>query len=247
MNIDTFQGIVEITDTYLQLKDNKLNINKTENDIYTLISDFSGFQELFKLNPKLCESFRVITNNAFQRELPFTIDSTYKRIVEFKKDELSTDLMTMVYDIKNKEIVTCMSHGDQKTNFDYTNNYIYAVFTNPKYYRKGYASQMLTKHIDNKIKEEKSFVFISTIYVWNTPSFNMFQKLGFISFEVKQPEDSEEHMKRKNIEYMPVFGYIDGKPITEDYYYIMVLPSKHLLETDENELDIDDTPNDIKK
>jgi RimJ/RimL family protein N-acetyltransferase len=234
MNINTFNGIVKLTNTELQLKDNKIVVDKKENDMYSLTSSFAGFRELFTHNPNLSESFRTITNQAFQRELPFETDSTYKRIFEFEPDDSSKDLMTMIYDTKNKEIVTCMSHNDEKTNYNYINSYIYAVFTNPKYYRKGYASGMIKEHIDTKIKDEKSIAFISTIYVWNIPSLNMFRKLGFIIYELKQTEDYEEHMKRKNMEYIPVFGYMNEKPITEDYYYIMILPSTYLMENNKS-------------
>jgi hypothetical protein len=232
MNINTFKGITKVTKTELHIKDNKLNFIKKEDSIYSLISDFAGFQQLFKNNSKLCKSFRTITNQAFDRELPFETDSTYNRILNFKPNESSKDQMTMLYDVKNKEIVTCMSHCDDNTTNDYTNCYIYAVFTNQKYYRKGYASRMIKDHIDNKVKEKKSFAFISTVYVWNIPSFNMFRKLGFVTFEIKQSEDSEKHMKRKNMKYIPVFGYMNGKPITEDYYYIMVLPYTYLTEVE---------------
>lgn len=218
-----------------QIKDNiiicpeediTLNIlNKDDNNI-VLQSSLSNVKKLFKLNAKIAKEFNTISNEAFKKEISFTLNSTIKRITEYDLDtDISeigrTDNIIFTYNIQNDEFVASLFYGDKMVDDEIMSIYIYALFSNYKYRRQDHCYNMIQLLSRKKSETYNRFIMISTIYVWNTASIKLYEKLGFTINEYQLSDDIDELMAKKNIKELKYVCDYNGDKLNEAHYFIL--------------------------
>lgn len=203
-----------------------------------------NFKKLLELASEFRDYYYDLADNAFVNEFKYKKGNIQRTIENIKKDSdtESTNFINIYFDSTTGELVSSVFSDVYYSPQDKPTVYFWSLFTNPEYYRKGYAESLLRlitmtniniidqyQCKDNNDDDCESPYFTALAYVWNTPSINLFTKLGYVCTHTITPENTSENQNTlkkytyKNTEY------------TEDVQLHFIYdPSKELDNTIEN-------------
>jgi hypothetical protein len=172
-----------------------------------------SFKNLLEVTPVFAEYYYNLADNAFVKEFNYkpgdlkkTIEDTNYTLVSALDTE-STNFINIYFEINSGDLVTSIfSDVSYPSNHEVPPTvYYWSLFTNPTYYRKGFAESLIKlitmtnisiiEQYQTKKNEDdcKCPLFIALSYVWNTSSINLFTKLGYICTHTITPENNSEN------------------------------------------------------
>jgi RimJ/RimL family protein N-acetyltransferase len=201
------QDTIELTHASSHEIVSNITINKTSieiilttspdpnTNIFIMMLPQEHFKKILEITPKFQEYYYDLADNAFINEWDYKKGDLKKTIenTETENNHSFTNIINIYFDSQSYDIVTCVfadTHTNPTVEEKIPSVYFWSLFTNPKYYRQGFAESMIKLitmfniRIASRVEEEEAVtpIFTSLIYVWNTASINLFTKLGYKCF-----------------------------------------------------------------
>jgi hypothetical protein len=200
--------------------------NCTDTQVLFMMLPQENFKKLLELTPEFRDYYYNLADDAFVNEFKYK-KGDVQRVIENIKNDLdidaeATNFINIYFDSTSGELVSSIfSDVCYPSNQNNPTVYFWSLFTNPKYYRKGFAESLIKlitstnvniiDQYQSKAVEDdddyKSPYFTALAYVWNTPSINLFTKLGYVCTHTITPENTSENQKTlkkykfKDVEY----------------------------------------------
>ena len=200
-------------------------------------------RKLVSVSPKFDTTYYELGDNAFKDEYGYEKGNLKKFILDTasKNQENCITIYNIFLDRETGDIVSSVM-SDRYNVKDQPVNYLWSLFTNPKYYRKGYAHQLITLIMNYCLGQSMQFkmpppIFNAMAFIWNTASINLFKKLGFEVVKIINSENDPE--KRKTLKKHTY----EGNEYTEDQEMLLTFdPLKEIKEKIRNLQPSEDQP-----
>jgi hypothetical protein len=160
---------------------NQKNLNMPIKDSDTNIQYYyvKGFKrELIKFVQIISkfEEYIDLIDIAFSKQITYLGKELHK--LDLLCSPSKSTRMDIMFDL-NFNIISSI---ESRFNSSGTSVFITTLLTNPTYYRKGFALILVKNLMDSYIHNNPNIVNFNTgIMVWNTPSYDLFKKFGFVA------------------------------------------------------------------
>jgi len=191
-----------------------------------LIAPHSELVKIFEMNSKLKESFYQLADDAFKNEYCYKTGDVQKTTEKNQKvSPNSENFSHLLINSQTGELITSI-YAEVYNDNQKPAVYLWCLFTNPKYYRQGYAESLLKFLIAynlNPVMQSMGFspTFMTQVYCWNTPSINLFRKkMGFKLVGVA-PSALNEDLPEGQEPVEPTTYEFNGDKLFEDQELIL--------------------------